>query len=260
MKGDDLLFISLPTYDGRAELMSCWRFFNTPTASLRRRLLFGTGGGSLLALSFNSLWTMALNLQVKGFNIKYFGMMHSDVIPQDFWLDILYEELHSKFADVVSCVIPIKDDRGLTSTAIDDPENKFEVTRRLTSTEVQTLPETFSAADCGYPDRALLVNTGCWLCRFDRDWRFKVHFTINDRIIRDSNGEWKAQVEPEDWNFSRQLHALGRKVYATRKVKVEHVGGIRFNNWEPFGKFAYDETFADKFGHMTIGEKLCGKL
>ena len=67
-------------------------------------------------------------------------------------------------ADVVSTVLPIKDRRGVTSTAIDDPEDEWTPLRRLTMREVHRLPETFSAqADCGYPNNALLVNTGCFV-------------------------------------------------------------------------------------------------
>ena len=79
-----------------------------------------------------------------------------------------------------------------------------------TMREVMALPEVFSAADCGYPDRLLLANTGCWVCRFDRPWRFSVHFEIRDRIQwRDADGGgWVAQAIPEDWGTAVTIMAM----------------------------------------------------
>lgn len=38
---------------------------------------------------------------------------------------------------------------------------------------------------------------------------------------------------PEDWNFSRQCHALGVKVAATQKLTLIHYGRM---GWELTGK------------------------
>src|SRR5215471_18433913 len=117
--------------------------------------------GSLLALSFNALWCRALNLAKAG-GLDYFAMLHTDVGPNNGWLDALVAELDATGLDVLSVVVPIKDPRGVTSTALArDDGDPFGVFTRLTMQEVFRLPETFTSADVG--GRPLLVNTGCWV-------------------------------------------------------------------------------------------------
>jgi hypothetical protein len=229
-------------------------------------------GSSLLANLFNSYWCEALNAQRGGVDVRYFAMLHADIIPADGWLDQLLHDLEETGADLMAAVCPLKDSRGLTSTAIDDPEDPWCVYRRLTLTEVHALPEVFGAADCGYPDRLLLANTGCWICRFDRPWRFRVHFEINDRVVFRAENSWcmdfgdktdeevgyvldgecgkgsfQAQGMSEDWNFSRQLGRLGGKVLCTRRVALKHMGENTFPNSEPWGEFKEDENTASKW-------------
>ena len=189
--------------------------------------------GSLLASNFNGLWCSALNLMLDGTPVKYFAMLHDDVAPEDFWLDKLIEELEAKQLDVLSVVIPIKDTKGLTSTAIDGGE-KWRPKCRLTMAEVMSLPETFTGEDIG---GGLLVNTGCWVCRFDAEWVKSARFTINDRIVlNESTGRYEAQVEPEDWFFSRQCNRIGLKIGATRKIAVSHRGEGDFSNQRVWGQ------------------------
>jgi hypothetical protein len=189
--------------------------------------------GSLLAANFNGLWCSALNLALDGTPVKYFAMLHDDVAPQDFWLDDLIAELEANHLDVLSVVVPIKDTKGLTSTAIDGEDN-WRPKCRLTMSEVMSLPETFTGEDVGGD---LLVNTGCWVCRFDLNWATKVCFTINDRIMfMPETGRCEAQVEPEDWNFSRQCNRRGLRIGATRKVAVSHRGEGDFSNQRVWGQ------------------------
>jgi hypothetical protein len=192
-------------------------------------------------------------------DITHFAMLHDDVAPEDGWLDVLLEDLEAHDADMVSAVVPIKDPLGLTSTAIDDPTDRFNVERRITMDEVMRLPPVFSAADCGYPDRILLVNSGCWVCRFTEDWRFNVRFVIDDRIVFKGDhcrpempAQYAAEVAPEDWNFSRNLASYGCKVLATRRVKLTHSGGIAYTNSEPWGGWKHDMAFEHKFGAVPI--------
>lgn len=183
----------------------------------------------------NELWNSALNLKEKGdADIKYFACLHDDCIAEDYWLDTLIDCLERHEVDVLSAVIRIKDDTGLTSTAIgsDDP---FIRAARLTMSEVFSMDTTFTC------DR-LLVNTGCFVCRFDK-WAEDILWDMNHRRRRhpDSN-EWVAEVEPEDWFFSRQCHTLGLKVAATRIVHVYHRGPYNFGNGSPEGKWTYDHN------------------
>jgi hypothetical protein len=188
---------------------------------------------SLLTTCFNRLWAHMLTLrQQKG--LDYFAMLHTDVLPiTPGWVDVLVGELQKHDADVVSTVIPLKNSLGVTSTGLsDDPW----VTRRLTLAEVFERPVTFT-------DPALVVNTGCWVAKVG-PWCEKVLFRQQDRIVATKDG-FRAECVPEDWDFSHQLRALGKKVYATRAVEVQH--GIReWNNATPWGVWKRDEAYFEE--------------
>jgi hypothetical protein len=191
-------------------------------------------GSSLLAQNFNVLWSWALNEARKG-RCDYFAMIHSDIEPEHWWLDKAVGELEAKGLDVLGVVAPIKDQRGRTSTALDNKAgDTWRVHCRLTMKEVYRLPETFTGDDLGYP---LLINTGLWVCRFREEWARKVHFTVNDRICFDpAKGVYFPQVEPEDWFVSRLFHELGLKVGCTRKVALGHRGEAVYGNTHPWGE------------------------
>ncbi len=191
---------------------------------------------SLLCRGFNQLWSTALNLAP-----DYFAMIHADVTPEPKWLDILLGELKRLDADVVSAVIPIKSKEGMTSTAVagDDPWSP----RRLSLTEVHDLPETFGAEDVGGP---LLLNTGLWVCDFSKPWVREVGFGMQDRIWRDSDGQFSPQCVSEDWDFSHQLHAHNCRLFATRTVRVHHLGSIQYVNDRPWGDWETDRVHESK--------------
>jgi hypothetical protein len=198
--------------------------------------------GSLLAANFNGLWCDSLNMKHRGAGIKYFAMLHDDIGPDDFWLDTLIYELEERDLDMLGVVVPIKDTRGVTSIAIDG-DSTWKPKTRLTQKEVHSLPETFTSDDVGGP---LLLNTGCWVCRFDSDWVRKVHFTINDRIVFNrTTDRYENEVESEDWYFSRLCHELGLKIGATRKVALMHRGGMDFSNQNQWGQ-SFDEAMVSK--------------
>lgn len=198
--------------------------------------------GSLLAQNFNSLWCYALNYSHKGGRLDYFAMLHSDVEPQPGWLDELVEELEERELDVLGAVVPIKSPGGLTSIAIAREDgDPWRPACRLTMHEVFNLPATFTSEDLGGP---LLINTGCWVCRFDMEWAKKVRFTINDRIVFSATQDaYFAQVEPEDWYFSRLLHEIGLRVGATRKLGLDHAGKSRFTNRTAWGTQKFDSEY-----------------
>ena len=66
-------------------------------------------------------------------------------------------------------------------------------------------------------------------------WVERICFTINDRLERDSSGVWKAYVESEDWNFSRQCRKLGVRAFVTRRIVTEHYGNTAFRSDELWG-------------------------
>lgn len=187
---------------------------------------------SLLAYNFNRLWAEALNRREE-LGLTHFAMMHADVIPAPFWVDTLIEEMERTGVDLLSTVIPIKNDKGRTSTGIYHPGG---IVRRLTMTEVFALPETFTISDTDSPDKILAVNTGLWVCDFRKPWVEEVYFHIQDAIVKAPDGKFQARVMPEDWHFSIQLAQLGVPYAATRKVTVGHVGRQIWRNDHVYGE------------------------
>lgn len=172
-------------------------------------------------MCFNELWCDALNSQS---GCEIFCMMHDDVIPPPGWLDVMVDELESSGADILSAVIPIKDFRGISSTAFMDKDTGKP--QRLTMTEAQSLG-TFTAEDAGFPNHHLLINTGLWVCRLNQDWNKEVCFTIRDRIVN-IDGKYHAQGFSEDWMFGLWASKRGLKVMATTKVPVKHLGHFEY--------------------------------
>jgi hypothetical protein len=190
---------------------------------------------SLLTMSFNVLWAGCLNeRKAKGY--RYFAMIHDDICPQRNWLDILIDELEAHDADVVSAVVPIKEPTGVTSTAMDDTGDEWSP-RRLTLNELWPYDPATEKNEYrrkrlgpvgwpGYPETftapKILLNSGLWVCRFDRPWCEDVYFRQMDEIKKLPDGNFAVRTRSEDWEFSRTLRAKGCKLYATRKIQLEH--------------------------------------
>lgn len=234
------MFLTLPSYSRQVDLGMMLAYTYGATLGGKHDVTRGQlARCSLLAYGFNRFWADALNRrQSDGFT--HFAMLHADVIPQPGWLDILLEEMAKHDADLVSVVLPLKGLAGTTSTGIYYPSKGFwSAVRRLTLKEVHRYPETFGAADTDYPTGRLAVNTGCWVCRLDRDWCEEVYFTVQDRVSK-VDGKYVAEAMPEDWWFSRQVQEYGGKVLATRRVKAEHED---YPNDRPWGTWETDEDY-----------------
>jgi len=209
---------------------------------------------SLLAMSFNILYAEALNRSAEG-TVDLFAMLHSDVAPDGYWLDTLISTLLDKDAHLVSAINAIKDERGLTSSGLAIPGTTWKPWCRFTLRELAEYPATFNAADIGYEDMVLLHNTGCWVADLrkplfheaDEQGQLKAFFTINDRIVR-RDGQWRAEVEPEDWFFSRRLHDMGASTYVTREVITHHYGLADCDNSTVRGQQA-DTELIGLWGH-----------
>lgn len=201
--------------------------------------------GSLLCHVFNQLWCDALNTEPRP---NLFAMHHADVSADPGWLDTLVEEMFHTGADLLSCVIPIKDARGVTSTGLlDTKEGKL---RRVTVRELAALPETFGERELveawkleGEPGRYVMcANTGLWVCKFGA-WAESVCFEIHDRIEKDADGAFVARVFSEDWLFSSTLATMGLTVKATQKIPVIHYGTHAFaagGDVPPWGRVGHD--------------------
>ncbi len=202
---------------------------------------------SLPPLTFNQLWAGALNAWKDG-RVTHFAMIHDDIHPGPGWLDTLVREMARFGADVVSAVVPIKDGRGVTSTAVctGDRWNP----RRLTMKEVYKIAaglpgggQTFGSTEVGGP---ILLNSGLWLCRLG-DWATRVSFRQTDRIVLTESGEYEPQTQSEDWDFSRQVReATGRdRLFATLAVPLDHERP-EWTNRRPWGKWETDELHLPK--------------
>jgi hypothetical protein len=211
--------------------------------SAKHTLKIQTNSASLLAHNFNLLWCAALNQRDER-GLTHFAMHHADIHAKELWLDDLLDEMDRVNADVLSCIVPLKDDRGLTSTAFLNPATND--IRRLTMQEAMQMPETFDRLDRvgdSCTRLTLLINTGLWVCRFDRPWVEKFPgFTIKDHVYKDEEtGRWKASVFSEDWNFSKWCAENGVRVFATRKIPLAHYGRSCWRNDSAWGNWATDK-------------------
>lgn len=189
-----------------------------------------SANSSLLTFGFNRMWCMGLNLR-KEHGATHFSMIHSDIAAPVGWVDTLIDEMERVGGDMISAVVPIKDKRGITSTALDSGDDFSP--RRLTMKEIYDREETFT-------DPLILLNTGLWVCRLDAAWVTKVFFRQTDQVVFNAQGKAFARTNPEDWDFSRQVKMYGGKIFATRKVHLWHERQ-EFTNSKPWGEWETDQ-------------------
>jgi hypothetical protein len=203
------VYAGMPTYDGTR-----WNAIALSDLRLAGAAIMEVSS-SILAYGFNSCFAAALNAR-KMDQATHFLLLHADVIPRDGdWVARLIREMECVGAQVLSVMLPLKvEGSSLTSTALEtsDPWRP----QQLSLQEMQERPETWT-----HPN--LLVNTGYMLIDIRKPWVEKICFTIND-TIRQVNGRWTAEFEPEDWHFSRQCRALDIPVWVTRKFRALHAG------------------------------------
>jgi hypothetical protein len=210
---------------------------------------------SLISYNCNGLLAAALNgRESHAWNL--FAMLHYDIRPQQFWLDILVDQLVSHGADLMSAVVPLTGrDNGYTSTALAESAAKFSNRRRLTQSQVNhpRFPETFDAQTAAVvieqlpppyqilpcPRGFLWCNTGCFVVRIDREWDWTaVCFASEDGLVI-SEGRYQEYVFPEDWTFSQRVAEAGGKVMATRLVTLTHTSeetGKQYRSDETWGQ------------------------
>lgn len=241
------IYLGSLTHSGQLDFKMSRVFYSF--ASQERAIMSTIQQSSLLAAGCNHLWCDALNNRERH-NLKWFVLLHADIAPEQWFVDKMIDIAEKNDADLLSAVVPIKNMEGITSTALSGPDSFTRLTR-LTMKQIQhpNFPKTFdwwdafNALSCKLPEDLriefpeegdvskkpfLLVNTGCMVCRLDRPWSHQAYFTINDRIVPGMGGTFKAEVEPEDWFFSRRVAELGGKVMATSEITLEHVGSMAF--------------------------------
>ncbi len=229
------VFICIPTYlkQCHADLL-----FKMPVLTRGKHTIgLGNVDSSAICFTMNSMWLDAIEAYKAG-RIRYFMMWHTDIIPENYVVDKMVDLMERSEADILSAIVPLKNEMGLTSTAIDEPmgdaDPYFRV-KRYTMREVHNLPETFT-----HPK--LLLNTGLMIVDLSKAWcqSDDVFFTIEDRIIR-YRGRRLPVIWPEDWGFSRRARAAGaQKLVATRAVQLEHAGIANHPNYIPWGKLDVD--------------------
>lgn len=251
-----MIFLGMPISDGRMMMQTAKAFY--AEASAKHQTYCMTQSTSVLSQCFNLLWAMALG-NAKRHAITHFAMLHADVSPESYWLDTLLDEMERTEADVVSVVIPIKNAKGLTSTATGNPDDAWDY-KRFTMTELADLPDTFDIDDVPHePGHILLGNTGCWVCDLRRPWWYDKHpsgelkfcFTIRDRITELSNGKYYIEFAPEDWEFSRECHRAGARVVATKKVRAVHWGPHAYPNTGVWGIQAADNEKREMYEQIA---------
>lgn len=251
------VFLALPTYDGTLSARTAEAAYGT--ASDQHRVLVYPLGKSLLAANCNSLLAACYNTADKVGGIDWFAMLHADMAPEPLWLDTLIEEAEEHGADLMSAVVPIKNEKGLTSTAIGNDRESISQFGRLTMQQVHSCwcPQTFDVSAIASalermdephrvdkcPRHYLLANTGCMVFRLaGRSWPLSVCFEMRDGLYRRADGTVQAWGFSEDWYFSRAVADAGGKVYCTSAVKVEHIGSANYPNDRAWGTVANDCT------------------
>lgn len=248
MEDEIKVFIGMPA-GGHVSLEACRGFF---TSSAKYGVAPVAYSISALASCFNHLWANALSAASRG-EITHFAMLHSDIAPECGWLDTLIDELTATKLDMLSVVMPIKSEDGLTSTAV-GAINDIWSQKRLTMTEVMSLPETFTDKDLVQwkikhkrEGHVLLLNTGCWVCDLrNKTWhqhkngQLQFCFTQKDKVIVDDDKKLKVCFASEDWIWSRDCQRAGLKLGATRKVKAWHHGKFPYYNQGSWGELKED--------------------
>src|SRR4051812_1607979 len=104
------VFLACPTYDGTLSTLTARNIWGTATQQHRISPL--SEGLSLLPWNCNRHWCAALNHR-RSDQLQWFAMLHADVAPEPWWLDKLIAEAEKQGADLLSAIVPIKDERGL---------------------------------------------------------------------------------------------------------------------------------------------------
>jgi hypothetical protein len=142
------IFLGVPCYGNVVTVGCASSLFNATTLPLEIRF----SDVSLLAMSFNILFLKAIENSA-----THFCLLHSDVeILTNHWIDRMLKIMKEKKLSVLSVVLPIKNDSGETSVALDNP------IRKLTMKEIYSLPFTITRQCCNerFNNDLLLINTG----------------------------------------------------------------------------------------------------
>lgn len=201
-------------------------------------------GTSLLQTNFNECLASALCCRDDG-AATHIAMLHPDISPRCPWLDILYSDLWSTGAMLVSAVVPIKSDgaNGATSTGIGLRSDPWRTIRVVRQQDRPNLPLCFGTEHVAQgPDEILLVNTGCWMADLRHpfwNWFIDEHrtpggtsgFNVYSRIRKSQDGRYEVATRSEDWEMSHDLTTYGARYMATWRVTLTHRGHKEWANF-----------------------------
>ncbi len=199
--------------------------------------------------NFQYFLCAALNMFEAGL-ITHAAMLHADMKPDPWWIDTIVDEMDRLDAGLISAPAVIGDERKLLSFGVAEPKQFWHALRRFTLAELPSLPDTFNAADLGYPDCALLHNNGCFVMDLrkpqffatDPDGQLLPIFMYPKRIRRDpETGRWMPEGCSEDYYFSRIIHQLGIRSWITKKVVTGHLKARWHRTDEDGGTWSNDE-------------------
>lgn len=216
-----------------------WSVMN---ASRKHKVIPRMLGGMFPCLGFNRLWCEALNHsrwgKLENWGHIYMAMCHDDIRAEDGWIDTSIDEMDRVGAEVLSTVVALKSEHGLTSTGLMGPDG---ATRRFTMTEIMGMPETFSIKETCRPNMILAINTGLWVARWTQPWVSHFPGFACEDAIRCNAGLYTPHCFSEDWRWSRWLAKQMVSVHVTRKIKTFHQGEIDFENDNAWGTWETDQ-------------------
>lgn len=201
---------------------------------------------SLLNHSFNQCLAWAVNQYEAGISLTHLAIVHDDIQSDPAWIDTHVATMDERDADFVSSAVPIKDDRGCSSTAV--YENDIWDYRRFTMRELGMMPEVFSHDE--YAGN-LILNTGCCVLKLRDPWlSHPDQFVFQDqqRLERNEKGQWQAKVVSEDWLFTDAIRQAGGRLVLSRKVGILHEGTRTFPSSTNWGLWQTDEYYAQRHG------------
>lgn len=172
--------------------------------------------GSSVLQNCNSGWAMALDLFEQG-KCRWFAMLHSDVWAEDNWLQSLICSAEEFGAVMMGTVIPIKDNSGDCSLALETDD--IWRPHRLSMGEVRKKEGVWT-------DDRLLLNTGCFVVDLACPEIRKQHFRFENTILMNDKKQRVPITIAEDWVFSRDARrSKVDAIYCNNKIKTIHLDG-----------------------------------
>ncbi len=206
------VLVTVASHDGRNDFVTTEALLHARDEGAKVWLLSRTMG---LAQAHNECLCQALNMRECG--ITHWLNLHSDVGGFGAgWVGRMLGAMNGAGLQVMSAVVPFRDDSGLTSTAI---ATNFTL-HRLTMGDVRKMPEVIFPADC---NGQLLVNTGCMLWELG-EWSEQFTFSIETENYRGEFGQFRTRATTEDWSMSQWLDEQKIRYGAYSGLMVSHAG------------------------------------